>query len=131
MEPTLTFLVHPERLAIARLGPAEELPAWVRGSFVTVSRTATELSIVCAAEAVPPGVRQETGRVALGIEGQVPMTTVGLLAGLCHHLAAVQVPVFVISTYDTDYLLVAEERFDTAVRALVAAGHRVRGVAPR
>lgn len=127
---TLEFAVHGERLAIARLAPDAPPPAWARGGFVTVSRTATELSVVCAQQHVPAGVQQERDRVALGITGVVPMTTVGLLASLCGALAGAGVPVFVISTFDTDWLLVNARDFGAARTALVAAGHTVRGELP-
>jgi hypothetical protein len=129
------FVVHDERLAIARLAPLPagapwSVPAWARGRFVTVSRTPTELSIVCAEAHVPREVLHDRDKVALGIAGTIPMTTVGLLASLCGALAAAEVPVFAISTYDTDYLLVSASRFEAARRALIALGHRVTGALP-
>jgi hypothetical protein len=128
--PSYAFRVHDERLAIARLDQAAPVPDWARGRFVHVARTPDELSIVCAQEHVPAGVRHERDKVALGIEGVVPMTVVGLLAKLCAALAAAHVPVFVISTYDTDWLLVDAERLETARSALEQAGYRVRGAGP-
>ena len=128
--PTFTFAVHPERLAIARLQPDAPVPAWARGPFVTVSRTRTELSIVCAQQHVPAEVQQERDRIAFGIVGVVPMTTIGILAQLCSALAAAKVPVFVISTYDTDFLLVTAERFAAAREALEAIGHSFTGSLP-
>ena len=125
-----TFRVHGERLAIARLPAEAPLPAWPAGGFVTLSRTSDELSIVCAQRCVPAGVRQERDKIALGIEGVIPMTTVGILAALCATLAAAEVPVFVISTYDTDWLLVSAARFEAARAALEAAGHELRGAPP-
>lgn len=129
-EKPYRFRVHDERLAIARLDQGAEVPAWARGRFVHVARTPAELSIVCAEEHVPPSVVQERGRIALGIEGTVPMTVVGLLAELCTALAHANVPVFVISTYDTDWLLITAERLELARTALQAAGYRVEGDAP-
>lgn len=128
--PTFDFVVHDERLAIARLGPAAAVPDWARGAFVTISRTPLELSIVCAQRHVPAAVQQERDRVAFGIHGIVPMTTIGILAALCGELAAARVPVFVISTFDTDYLLVTAANFAAARTALVARGHRFTGELP-
>ena len=127
----LRFRVHPERLAIARLGRDEQAPEWATGSFVTLSRTKDELSVVCAQSCVPRDVRHERDRVALGIVGVIPMTTVGLLASLCTALAAAHVPVFVISTYDTDWILVTAEKFEAARQALESLGHTVSGALPR
>jgi hypothetical protein len=125
------FRVHPERLAIARLAPDAAVPAWARGGFVTVSRTEAELSVVCAQEHVPADVQHERDRVALGIVGVVPMTTVGVLAGLCGALAAAGVSVFVISTYDTDWILVRSAQLQATLGALNGAGHTVEGGLPR
>lgn len=128
--PSLSFTVHQERLAICRLPADAAIPDWARGAFVTISRTANELSVVCAQRDVPAAVQQERDKVMFGIDGVVPMTTVGLLAQLCSALAAASVPVFVISTFDTDYLLVGAGRFEAAAGALRSLGHRVQGGCP-
>ena len=128
---SLVFHVHPERLAIVRLASDAPLPKWIGGRFENVARTPGELSIVCAQTCVPRDLKQERDKVALGIEGVIPMTTVGLLAGLCTALAAARVPVFVISTYDTDWLLVSADKLADATRALEGAGHRVIGSLPK
>lgn len=124
------FRVHDERLAIARLDRDAAVPDWARGRFVNVARTPDELSIVCAEVHVPDDVVHERGKIALGIVGTVPMTTIGVLAALCGALAEARVPVFVISTYDTDWLLVSADKFGDARRALEGAGHRVEGELP-
>jgi len=126
----LRFHVHGQRLAIARLEAEAEIPAWPRGDFVSISRTRHELSIVCSQSAVPRDVRAERERIGFGIVGVIPMTTVGLLASLCTALAAANVPVFVISTYDTDWILVPVERFEAARGALHGLGHTVSGELP-
>ena len=125
-----TFRVHSERLAIARLPADAPVPAWASGAFASVTRTPSELSIVCAEALVPADVLHERGRIALGIEGTLAMTTIGILAALCGALAHASVPVFVLSTYDTDWLLVPAERFDAACGALRSSGHRIVGTMP-
>lgn len=124
------FRVHPELLAIARLESSAAFPAWARGGFVHLARTPDEVSIVCPQVHVPLGVRHERERVAFGIVGVVEMTTVGVLAALCTALARAQVSVFVISTYDTDWLIVRAEQFALAQTALEAEGHRIEGELP-
>lgn len=127
---THRFRVHGESLAIARLPPDTPLPRWPDGGFVTISRTCDELSIVCAQRLVPAHVVQQRGMIALGIEGVIPMTTIGLLATLCTALAGARVPVFVISTYDTDWLLVSAGHFAAAKSVLEELGHEVSGALP-
>lgn len=124
------FSVHGERLAIAKLPLAASLPSWAGGEFVCVLRTPRELSIVCAQARVPLELEQVRDKVALGIEGGVPLTSVGVLAALCGALAQRGVPVFVLSTHDTDWLLVSADRLGDARGALEAAGHRVHGALP-
>lgn len=128
---TFTFRVHGERLAIARLDRHDDIPSWARGDFVTISRTVDELSIVCAQAHVPRDVVHERDKIALGIAGVIPMTTLGVLAGLCTTLAEARVPVFVISTHDTDWLLVSADRFEAARGALTGLGHTLEGSLPR
>jgi hypothetical protein len=124
------FEVHGERLAVARLPRDAPVPGWARGELVVVARTPRELSVVCPQARVPGDAVQERDRVALGIVGSIPMETVGILASLCAVLAAARVPVFAVSTFDTDWLMVPADRFDAARAALRAAGHEVRGEAP-
>jgi len=125
------FRVLPERLAIARLAHDAPFPHWADGQFVHLARTPDEVSIVCAQSCVPPSVHHERERVALGIVGVVEMTTIGVLAALCGALAHAGVSVFVISTYDTDWLLVRAEQFAAAKAALEGAGHTIEGELPR
>jgi hypothetical protein len=57
------------------------------------------------------------------VEGQLDFALVGILASLTATLAAANVPVFVISTFDTDYILIKEPDLDRAIAALRSAGH--------
>ena len=57
MSHQLTIVIYEKKYAICRLEPNEALPVWARGArFLSVTRTADELSIVCEEEAVPDGV---------------------------------------------------------------------------
>lgn len=124
--PSLDLIVLPGRLAVCRLDVGADVPAWATtGDFSVVARTAEEVSIVCAAAAVPPGVRAEGDWRALRVAGQLDFALIGVLAALTASLAEAAVPVFVISTFDTDYLLVREVHLHRAINALAAAGHRL------
>jgi hypothetical protein len=48
-----------------------------------------------------------------------------VVAALANPLARVGVGIFVISTFDTDYLLVQNEEIPVAVETLEHAGHRI------
>ncbi|HUG12492.1 MAG TPA: ACT domain-containing protein [Opitutaceae bacterium] len=115
--------------AICRLAASAVDPEWARadGSFCSITRTADELSIICKARRVPAGVRCTRGWRLARIAGALPPDAVGVLASLLTPLAAAGVSVFACATFDTDYLLVQENRTGDATRALEGAGHSVLG----
>jgi hypothetical protein len=126
MKLRLTLL--PDRLAVCRLEPSEPVPSWAHtGAFSSVTRTSAELSIVCAEDAVPPAVRREGGWRAFVLAGPLDFALIGVVASLAEPLARAGVPIFVLSTFDTDYLLVQRGRLGDAIAALKAAGHDVAG----
>jgi len=122
----LTFTLLADRYAIARLSAADPLPSWPRGDFVSVTRTADELSIVCREDAVPGNVRAERGWRCLALQGPFALDVTGVAAEFTRVLAAADVSVFVIATFDTDYVLVPDRTIERAVSALRAAAHVVR-----
>jgi hypothetical protein len=128
----LDLRVLPGALAVARLHPDEPPPAWAApaGALHALVRTADELSIVCADEAVPPGVQAERGFRAIAVAGPLDFGLTGVLAALAVPLAEAGVPIFAVSTFDTDHLLVRAARLDAAIAALRAAGHRVDASRP-
>jgi hypothetical protein len=101
-------------------------PSWAAGgAFASITRSASELSIVCASDAVPAEVPAQRGYRGLAVRGPLDFSLVGVMATLTGVLAGASVGVFVVSTYDTDYLFVREADFDPAVDALRRAGHTV------
>jgi uncharacterized protein len=114
--------VQPERLAVCRLEPGAPFPAWVMhesAAIWSVTRTPAETSVVCAEEDVPPAIEHvERGWRALQLAGPIPFDAIGVIASLTEPLARVGVPVFVISTFDTDLLLVREAHLPRAIEAL-------------
>lgn len=116
----------PGRLTVCRLNEDDPVPEWAKGGrFLSITRTASELSIVCDEELLPEGPTRKDGWRSLVIDGQLDFSMVGILAELSGVLAEVGVSLFVISTYDTDYLLVQSDDLDRAIVALRESGHRV------
>lgn len=117
--------VLPDRLSVCRLPVDADWPAPVNDGFMSITRTRTELSVVCGEDEVPGGARVEPDWRALEVAGPLDFGLIGVLAGLTRPLADVEVSVFVISTYDTDYLLVHAGALERAIAALREAGHVV------
>jgi uncharacterized protein len=130
--PSLTLALLDLPLAVCRLEPTSPVPDWAGGGlFTSVTRTAQELSIICAAGRVPSDVRHQAGWRVLRFEGPFPFTLTGILTSVAVPLADAGVPVLAQSTFDTDYVLVPEEHLGRAVEVLRSAGHQVRDSAVR
>jgi hypothetical protein len=117
-----------ESLAIARLAADAPVPHWVGGTdLLAVVRTRSELSIICRDEAVPAAIHEvQRGFRAFVVVGTLDFTVTGVIADLSSPLANAGIPIFGISTYDTDHILVRADRLDDAKAALIAAGHTIR-----
>jgi hypothetical protein len=123
---TLRMELMEGRYAVVRLDAGEPSPAWAaEGPFVSITRTDAELSVVCLEQAVPAGARAERGWRCLRVAGPLGFGMTGILASLAGPLASSGVSIFVVSTYDTDYLLVQERDLDRGTDALSRAGHTV------
>ena len=116
----------PELFAIVRLPAIASVPSWATmGTFHSVTRTPDELSIVCAASNVPRTFAVDERWRVLKVHGPFPLSEVGVLAQLAAPLAVAEISVFVISTFDTDYLLVSAGQLHQAIDTLKTAGHKV------
>jgi hypothetical protein len=110
--------------AICRLAATAAVPDWaLRGEFFSVTSTADEISIVCPVAQVPATVAHEGEWACLKLEGPFPFSETGILSSFIQPLAEQAIPVFAVSTFDTDYVLVKHARVEKAVRALQEAGH--------
>ena len=122
----LTFTLLPDLYAIARLDGSAAIPKWPAGDFVSITRTRDELSIVCRDDAVPRNVRADRGWRCLALHGPFALDVTGVAAEFTRVLAAAGVSVFVIATFETDYVLVPDRAIERAVAALRAAAHAVQ-----
>jgi len=116
----------PGTFAICRLPPDAVVPEWAtRGRFFSITRTSDELSVIAEAALVPAGLRTKASWRVMKVHGPFDFSEVGVLASLVAPLAAADVSVFTISTFDTDYLLVQCGQLREAVAALHNAAHTV------
>jgi uncharacterized protein len=119
MNHPLTLQVSERELAICRLPSGSALPEWIEDSdFVSITRTPDELSIVCDEQCVPGHVTAERHWHLLKVKGPLEFSLTGIMASLVMPLSAAGIPIFALSTYETDYLLVKSEQFDHALEIL-------------
>ena len=123
----MTLILLENTFGVSRLAPDAPVPAWAAGGpFVSITRTPDELSVVFRDDAIPEGVRCERGWQCLRVAGTLDLALVGMLASVLNPLAEAGVSVFVVSTFDTDYLLIKEEKLEAAIEVLGNHGHAVR-----
>ena len=123
---SLALTVLDGTFAIASLSASDPVPDWAMTlSPCSITRTDDELSIVCSQDRVPGDVPCEAGWRCLRVAGKLDFSMVGVIASLTAVLAEEHISVFVVSTFDTDYVLVKDVDLATAAGVLEAAGHRI------
>jgi len=114
----------PDSYAVVRLQPGSELPEWVdQGPFRSVTRTDHEVSVVCRDHDVPEGESVDRGWTVLETVGPLDFSLTGVISSLVEPLAQAEVPIFLISTFESDYVLVRSSDLARAADALEGAGH--------
>lgn len=94
--------------------------------FYFVGRTDEEISLVCRTADTPANTtEQDDGWKGFRIQGVLDFSLIGILSKLSGILAAHQIGIFAVSTYNTDYILVKAENFGAAMAALAAEGYVV------
>ena len=95
-------------------------------SFFFMAKTDEELSLVCPTEEIPPvTIAREDGWKAFRFQGQLNFSLTGILAEISGILAENEIPIFAVSTYNTDYILVKQENFEKAAAVLSEKGYSI------
>lgn len=132
MTPPPAPTVHLSRIdgefVIVRLDPAAPLPSELFAAdapLLSVTRTSSELSIVCPPALAPTGADTDGPWCALYIEGPIPFGLAGVVQAVVSPISTRAIPAFVVSTFDSDLILVPSADASDAAAALREAGHEV------
>jgi hypothetical protein len=121
---TLTLLE--QTFTLHRLKPDAEIPASALHSpFFAIMCTDNETSLVLPDSVEIESDKSDAGWACFKVAGPLEFNLVGILAGIASTLAEAKVPIFALSTFDTDYILVKREQVEVAKEALRIAGYRV------
>ena len=95
-------------------------------AYCFIGKTPEECSLVCATATVPENaLAREDGWTGFVIEGVLDFSLIGILAGISRALADAGIGIFVVSTFNTDYIFVKSENAGRATDALKGAGYVV------
>ena len=111
-------------LTVCKLQSTEQLD--LNRSFFFIGRTDEEVSLVCKTADTPENTLcREDGWRGFRVKGELDFSLVGILAKISGVLAENGISIFAVSTYNTDYILVRQENFESALSALQKAGYTI------
>ncbi len=94
--------------------------------FCFLGKTDEEISLVCISENVPAfTLERDDGWKAFRIQGVLDFSLIGILSKISALLADHEIGIFVVSTYNTDYILTKAENYRKALAVLEQAGYQV------
>jgi hypothetical protein len=126
----LELLLYPDEITVFRLPVNAKLPEGILSlKWFTISKTLDELSIiiptVCGESIFRNGntaeLKEENGWRCFKINSVLDFGLVGILATIVNPLKDAKIPVFVVSTYDTDYVLTKDAFLESAKSAILQA----------
>jgi len=126
MKPDLVVLK--DRYMICQADRNATLSDWkYTDDFFSYTRTDEEISVVCRQTnpELPGIINRVSDRIIIKVEGPLDFAETGIISGISGVLAKSGIPLFTISTYNTDYILISENDNENAVAALRDSGYKV------
>ncbi|MBQ3335077.1 MAG: ACT domain-containing protein [Eubacteriaceae bacterium] len=94
--------------------------------FYFIGKTDEELSLVCKTEDTPEKTtHRDDGWKGFRIEGVLDFSLIGILSKISGILAARNIGIFAVSTFNTDYILVKADNEERALSALADEGYTI------
>ena len=124
----LDLTILKDNYGIFRSKSISEVPDWIESpDFYSFTKTRDEISIVCKQSAIrdaEKGSFDENWRI-IKVMGPLDLSLTGIIAGITGLLGRSKIPVFTVSTYNTDYILVKEEYLERAIAALINNSYKI------
>ena len=126
-EQSLSVVLEPLDVLLSVCKVEDYLQIDISQPFCFTGSTDEELSLVCPTDLVPENTTdRDDGWRAFRIVGTLDFSLIGILAGISGILAANQIGIFAISTYNTDYILTKEDYYETALDVLKNSGYTIK-----
>lgn len=122
--PKPELIILKQEFSIHYLKNTDPIPARVfESEYYWIGKTNDELSIVCRSNIYIESMRSDLHWGAIKLSGQFNTTMVGVISEVAQVLASAGISIFILSTYNTDYVLIKNKNFNKAVEALKASGY--------
>ena len=123
--PKLVLSVISENFTIHKLSPDASTPEEIlKSNYYSISKTENELSLVCSEVIKVQSLQSSKGWKCIKVKGPLDFNLTGILADISDILAQTNISIFVISTFDTDYILVRNRDLSSATTKLRLAGYK-------
>lgn len=97
--------------------------------FYFAANTDEECSLVCPEKEIPADTTVcEKNQRAFRICGTLDFSLVDIISNIASALAKEHIPIFAVSTFNTDYIFVKDEYFPKAVQTLRGIGCQIKNV---
>ncbi len=94
--------------------------------FLFIGKTDEENSLVCSTTSLPSNVLEsENHWKGFRIQGVLDFSLVGILSKISTLLAENNIAIYAVSTYNTDYILIKENEYETAITVLIDNNYTV------
>lgn len=121
-----TLAVLPQSFVIHSLDADATIPAAVLASpLFFIGKTEDELSVVVDSSVEIDSIDHDSGWRALELIGPLDLSMVGIMASIGQVLAKAKISIFVVSTFETDFFLVKNNKLDDAIQALEGDGYTI------
>lgn len=112
--------------SIYRFDTETDLPAWIyKSEFYSITRTKDEISVVTVQNDFSENIICSRDWRILKVAGPLDFALTGIISGIANVLKDCNIPIFTLSTYDTDYILLKEKDLNTGINALRENGYKI------
>ncbi len=124
MEESMEIQVLRESFSVCKVTDYTQVN--LEDEYCFIGKTDEENSLVCIAEHVPRNtIEREDGWRAFRIAGTLDFALVGILSKIAGLLAEHKISIFAVSTYNTDYVFLKEDKFNEALAVLEENGYGI------
>jgi hypothetical protein len=116
-----------DEYTIYRFHPEYQIPQKTNNSsFISVTKTEDEISVVAVSGAFEQYDKKEDNWKILKIAEELDFNQTGIISKISAILAEAEISIFVISTYNTDYLLVKKDKLEKAINLLEYNNYEIK-----
>lgn len=122
----IRIVILEEIYSICRLEKNDTIPDDItKSNFYSITSSPKEIFLVCEQKFIRDGMKVEKDWKVLKIDSILDFSLIGIISKISTILADAKISIFVVSTYDTDYVLIKKSNLEITVRVLEENGYEI------